>query len=390
MSRDIFMQIINDKLYIIFALTILVYLLSWLIMFKLCFHILGLDSGVKRLYPAVLILFLNSFIGKQVIPSSIYGIVMIGAIIALIAILGRVNILLAAWSGILGLLFSVAGDIIIATPLTSIKGITPFFFKTPLGNVVVGLVELFFPAFALVILTKFKNISLIPHFRKKSTRLNLLRVAAFGLSFYWIYCSLLRLLTSLLEYPRQILFNVISEWLAAISSAVLYFYIHTVTKKEQEEERRQFEYERQQHEYTQRLNEEKIARLEQQNDRLNQLYEYIMSNKTEQQEVKEDLRDIKESILSIREQNISEINQTRTLLQEGDPASSNNQMTQREMALLRLIVQGKSNKEIAFELHISIATVKKNITDLLVKLNKQDRVQLAVYALRNGLVRLED
>jgi two-component system, NarL family, response regulator LiaR len=70
------------------------------------------------------------------------------------------------------------------------------------------------------------------------------------------------------------------------------------------------------------------------------------------------------------------------------PAKSkpHEELTPREMEILRLIGQGKTNQEIADQLFITIKTVKTHITQILFKLDVQDRTQAAVYAHRNRLV----
>lgn len=59
-------------------------------------------------------------------------------------------------------------------------------------------------------------------------------------------------------------------------------------------------------------------------------------------------------------------------------------MTEREKEVLLLIAEGKSNKDIAEELHISIKTVKTHVSNLLMKCELEDRTQLAIYAHRQG------
>jgi len=63
-------------------------------------------------------------------------------------------------------------------------------------------------------------------------------------------------------------------------------------------------------------------------------------------------------------------------------------LTEREREVVRLVAQGRSNAEIAQTLIISDKTVKTHISNVLSKLNLQDRTQLAIYAIKNGLVDL--
>jgi two-component system NarL family response regulator len=63
-------------------------------------------------------------------------------------------------------------------------------------------------------------------------------------------------------------------------------------------------------------------------------------------------------------------------------------LTPREMDVLKLIVGGRSNKEIGRELFISEATVKTHINSLLSKLGVTDRTQAATTALQRGIVHL--
>ncbi len=62
------------------------------------------------------------------------------------------------------------------------------------------------------------------------------------------------------------------------------------------------------------------------------------------------------------------------------------ELSDRENEVLRLIANGKDNAEIARELHISPKTVKNHISNILMKLQIENRIQAAVYAVRSGLV----
>ena len=59
-----------------------------------------------------------------------------------------------------------------------------------------------------------------------------------------------------------------------------------------------------------------------------------------------------------------------------------NQLSSRELEILRLVGQGKNNQEIAQDLHLSIGTVKNYITQILSKLAARDRIAAALLAQR--------
>lgn len=63
------------------------------------------------------------------------------------------------------------------------------------------------------------------------------------------------------------------------------------------------------------------------------------------------------------------------------------QLTEREMEVLLLVAQGKTNQDIADELFIALKTVKTHVSNILAKLDVQDRTQAVVYAFQNGLVK---
>jgi DNA-binding NarL/FixJ family response regulator len=68
------------------------------------------------------------------------------------------------------------------------------------------------------------------------------------------------------------------------------------------------------------------------------------------------------------------------------PEETPEPLSARETAVLRLLAQGYSNKEIAGELQLSEKTVKTHVSNILGKLNLPSRTQAALYAVRVGLV----
>ncbi|WP_432167271.1 response regulator [Streptomyces sp. bgisy031] len=61
-------------------------------------------------------------------------------------------------------------------------------------------------------------------------------------------------------------------------------------------------------------------------------------------------------------------------------------ITEREREVLTLVGLGRSNSEIADELHITVATTKSHVARLFTKLGARDRVQLVIIAYESGLV----
>jgi DNA-binding NarL/FixJ family response regulator len=63
-------------------------------------------------------------------------------------------------------------------------------------------------------------------------------------------------------------------------------------------------------------------------------------------------------------------------------------LTPRELEILQLIVEGKSNKEIAAQLDLSVNTVAVHRANIMDRLGIHKTAELVVYAIRNGLVNL--
>jgi NarL family two-component system response regulator LiaR len=65
-------------------------------------------------------------------------------------------------------------------------------------------------------------------------------------------------------------------------------------------------------------------------------------------------------------------------------------LSERELEVLRLLAQGKSNREIAQQLFITELTVRTHVSNILGKLHLASRTQAALYALKEGLASLDD
>ncbi|MEW8970121.1 response regulator transcription factor [Mesobacillus jeotgali] len=64
------------------------------------------------------------------------------------------------------------------------------------------------------------------------------------------------------------------------------------------------------------------------------------------------------------------------------------ELTERELEVLKCIGEGMTNQQISEELFIGVKTVKTHVSNILGKLGLSDRTQAAVYANRNGLIKM--
>ena len=71
----------------------------------------------------------------------------------------------------------------------------------------------------------------------------------------------------------------------------------------------------------------------------------------------------------------------------GTAPALHEQLTEREMEVLLCMTRGLANQEIADELFIALKTVKTHVSNILAKLEVQDRTQAVVYAYQNGLAK---
>jgi NarL family two-component system response regulator LiaR len=87
---------------------------------------------------------------------------------------------------------------------------------------------------------------------------------------------------------------------------------------------------------------------------------------------------------SIARKIMKEIQEEPAIMAPPDP------LTARELDVLQLLAKGLSNKEIATQLMVSEVTIRTHISHLLVKLHVVNKVQAALYAVREGISSLED
>ena len=79
----------------------------------------------------------------------------------------------------------------------------------------------------------------------------------------------------------------------------------------------------------------------------------------------------------------------RELQRGSDLPPTEDPLTEREMDVLKLVAEGRTNAEIADTLVIGVGTVRTHVSNILAKLHLANRTQAALYALREGLAPLK-
>ncbi|WP_416826793.1 response regulator [Ectobacillus polymachus] len=74
-------------------------------------------------------------------------------------------------------------------------------------------------------------------------------------------------------------------------------------------------------------------------------------------------------------------------MRQRDAHQLHEDLTERELEILLLIAEGKSNQDIAEELYITVKTVKTHVSSILSKLNVSDRTQAVIYAFRHQITK---
>ncbi|NDJ36546.1 MAG: response regulator transcription factor [Chloroflexi bacterium] len=75
---------------------------------------------------------------------------------------------------------------------------------------------------------------------------------------------------------------------------------------------------------------------------------------------------------------------TQTLLEARDKPAFN--LKDRELEVLRLLAEGKTNRSIAYELSLSVSTIKFHVSNILVELNAESRTEAVAIALQHDLI----
>jgi DNA-binding CsgD family transcriptional regulator len=371
MTKELLMEIITKKLFFELIVILITYSTLMFVFFKLSSPILGTNITFGKTLPGIFTLVLFTLFGRLILPHELYGLVFIGLLVISLKVIIKVKWINSVWTGILVVFIDMLGTFAIQAPLCSFNAnIADFILTTPLGVVLGTLIEMLFPLIALFVLSTL-NVSIIPSLGKKTTFIDIVAVLTFATLFYWVYSASCRLLISLNNNPKHIIPNLISEGIAAVGSVLGFYIIHVKYREQRESERK--------------MHQEEKTELTNFINTLLAYHENPLNNETDPQKMIDSIGIIVNKLNNVKQEMINEKNQ-RTVTVDAEK-KKRIYFSPKETKVIELIVQGKSNKEIGAALKISEGTVKNKITDILVKTELDDRVKLAVFAVRHGIVK---
>ncbi|HEX3046662.1 MAG TPA: LuxR C-terminal-related transcriptional regulator [Bacillota bacterium] len=367
--------------------------------------------GFIKFLPGILVIILYNVFGKEILSNGlVYITILLGMEVALIKFIGGASIswVRAFWSVLLVVFSTGIGVLTIETPLMLQPSIARFIIKTPLGVACGSAIEGVFPLISLFLL-KTVDISIIPLVKRRIRLLDVVNLFIFAIPFLWLYRDSMRTLKNLETYsPGELIQDIIFQLLLAGSSIIALYWVYTTTRDQRERERRQHEeqldFEKQQHERDEarilQLECEK-RELEKEKDDLSTLYEQVKSSTIDPKVAIDTVQHIIERLQStvVKQQETYEPEVAPAVEDEDDTPEENVvsadslveiHLTQREREVLFLVVQGLYNKQIAERLGIAEGRVNNIINRILMKAKLSGKTQLAVFAVKYGLVNLDD
>lgn len=352
MTRRLWLEMFSQWLILDFVFLVFSYGISWAIIFQLGFKILQADVKWKGIVPGVLIGIPVSFL-KPLLPGVFNFFIILFPLIVYLKICGKTRWIIAVWVAFLLLLLTTMGPILLLSPFSNDRAIVSFMFETRYGAMAGAFVECLVPAVLLIFL-KMHYFSLVPSPGKILSMVDFIDIYLFGALLFWCYDSFLKIWEAVRRSPKPLLYKPIVVWIIAAGS-VLAFYMKKISHQKKME-------------YALK----KIQELDAQNRELNQ-------KNLQLEQYKELVNSFAFPASPAGPEELPKISRRYQLPQI--------KITKRELSVIELIVEGRSNKEIASFLALSEGRVRNILTKIFAKLGLQDRTQVAVYALANNLVK---
>mgnify|MGYP005856650729 CR=1 FL=1 len=337
MVRDLLLNVVSKwriSDIILLSLLIFTFMVSWFITLSLGLRILNVKVKFKRIIPGVLI---GTFIAAFIRPFTPGALAFFSFSVPLLVCLkcySKAKWIVTSWATFL-LLLSTAIFPIIVSPLLSSNHLLSVFFTQNIYSLPINVIlETLCVALLLVFLTIF-DISLIPSSTPLLTTIDFYDVYLFLAICFWCFLSVSDIWKNLMH------FSIWSFFICIVSvTAFVAFFLRKMNEK-----RKLQEYQKNEEEYQRKL--------EAKDNQIQELTELAIKN----------------------QQN----NKTKTNAPRPD-------LENRERKIIKSIIEGKSNNEIASEVYVSDGRIGNLITSIYRKLGVKNRVQLITYIVKNNLL----
>jgi DNA-binding CsgD family transcriptional regulator len=398
LTQELFAAAVSRQLWFPLFCISIAYSLSWFLGIKLCLLIIGLKVTNRKIYLMSLIGALYSFWARQLLPLPLVGIGLPILLALLVWFIARgLHPLKYCWAALTMMVFTFLGGTIFECTLSFANPrIGSFLLQTAWGCVVGTAIENIGPILGLLLLPR-----ILP---KLKTSLNFPvesqpdRLEFSTLIIYFaIYCStfftsMLTYFSLLNGYPHSLLFLML-QLITAFTTVVFHYHYKGVKKIGSENtvliiEKARLE------EVKKKLEADKAKLEADKAELLKELRKYAGANHIEAALKTQRLDEIFNEFMD-RVQNIynplTEEKDTQAMNLKSDLTlkpfnKARYKLTPREVLILKGIVAGKMNKEIADEVFLVEGTVTNHITKLFRRFGVRNREELARYAVENDLI----
>jgi DNA-binding CsgD family transcriptional regulator len=406
MTNDLYLSLIQNKMYVGISLISISYVIGWFFILKLNFLILKVKIAKKELFPMIFAMTLYTFFVRQFLPIMINILIEVAILTLFTMLSGKTSFLKSCWTAMI-VIASTAVAVVILGPLCYFNSnINNFLINSNYGLIVGSFAENIGPLLLISLLLKKPNFSLIPPIiTNRYDFYDIVGLVTYGSMFSILSFFTMQLIYSLKTNSRQTFTYLILLWIASVANISGHISIVNALKRRFESQLLKVEKEKAELEKREAiLQQEKVviakekAILEQEKSALEaEKFDLL----TKVQEFKDSPGNVEyipiqqfQDLMTETIYKIQTLNKTIHSIayqQKAQELSDNTELvpsdlTSQERMILKGLGSGLVYKEIAAELHVVEGTVKNWAGALMKKLGLKNQLQLASYAGEHGLI----
>jgi DNA-binding CsgD family transcriptional regulator len=373
------LTLIHEQLYGWATLLLLVYAACWFIQFKLCFFLIDEKlPPLWRISPAILIISAYASFVRPLIHNILFLILMLILTAILVSVFGRIHIFKSAYSAIIAFFVSFLGNICGEFLLLFIfPGLYSFFFESIVGAFILTTMEVLFPLLVLFVFPRSKFSLRLPIKDKSDPYdfIDIVMLCTFGCMFYFLAYATTTYLASFKENPQKIAPALTSLLIASFGIFGGVIIILKVMKKWYDLLKEKFKFEKEKREEDQRRFEIELRQNQKQIEILTKTLEELRELKVDQDKID----NVQEAIEQLKAYQRQLIAKKKYGFIFEKIINEKIEFDETQTQIIELIVEGKSNREIAEIIHLSEGRTANRITEILAKGGFKDRAALVAY-----------